>query len=248
MQLLHQVLGWIHIASGALSLAIFWIPVVTRKGGRVHRMSGRWFAYAMYVIAISAFVMSVLVLLDPLAVRGGSFGVDASETAREIQANRFTATFLLMLSLLVYSSVRHGELALRSRTSRAPMRTVHHCLAMVTTLVVGVAVLGIGLVTSKWLLIIFALIAMGSASGMLRHTFRRHVASTAWRVEHLSGMIGAGIGAYTAFFAFGGRQFFGALLPGEWQIIPWLLAPAIGVPAIIYLTRRNQRRVEAASG
>jgi len=63
---------------------------------------------------------------------------------------------------------------------------------------------------------------------------------------HLNGMIGSGIGAYTAFFAFGGRSLLGELLPGQWQVIPWVLPTVIGVIAASRVSRRWLGRRGAA--
>jgi hypothetical protein len=57
-------------------------------------------------------------------------------------------------------------------------------------------------------------------------------------VAHLNGLIGSGIGAYTAFFAFGGSRFLAELLPGQWQVIPWVLPTIIGVIAANRISRR----------
>ena len=62
-------------------------------------------------------------------------------------------------------------------------------------------------------------------------------------MAHLGGLIGSGIGAYTAFFAFGGSRFFAQLLPGQWQALAWVIAPIIGTIAIRQMTRRYQRKV-----
>ena len=49
----------IHIIAGFLALFTFWIPVVTRKGGGVHRRIGWVYTISMAVVSISAFYMGV---------------------------------------------------------------------------------------------------------------------------------------------------------------------------------------------
>jgi hypothetical protein len=61
-----------------------------------------------------------------------------------------------------------------------------------------------------------------------------------WLKVHYSGMITSGIAAYTAFFAFGGRQFLSNVLTNEWQIIPWIAPTLIGVTVIRILHHRRK--------
>jgi hypothetical protein len=65
-----------------------------------------------------------------------------------------------------------------------------------------------------------------------------------WVIEHLGAMIGSGIGAYTAFFAFGGRQLFENL--GNVQIIFWVAPGVIGSIAITILSRNYTTKFKPA--
>ena len=44
----------IHIAAGIVALAVFWIPLVTRKGGRIHRRFGMIYSWAMGMVVVFA--------------------------------------------------------------------------------------------------------------------------------------------------------------------------------------------------
>ena len=44
----------IHIAAGGLALILGAVALFAKKGGAIHRRSGRWFAGAMFVMAVSA--------------------------------------------------------------------------------------------------------------------------------------------------------------------------------------------------
>ncbi len=76
---------------------------------------------------------------------------------------------------------------------------------------------------------------------------RGSVQPSPWWSEHLSAMLGTGIGAYTAFFVFGGRRLFSAYLPGGWELLPWFLPTVIGVPAISLTIRHYRARFEPAA-
>ena len=56
MQTLHTVNLVIHIASGFTSLTIGLIPMIVKKGGRVHRIAGQIFFWAMFGVFVTATV------------------------------------------------------------------------------------------------------------------------------------------------------------------------------------------------
>ena len=45
-----DLLRGVHIAAGSLALVSLWVPLVSRKGGSVHRRAGRVFVIAMAVL------------------------------------------------------------------------------------------------------------------------------------------------------------------------------------------------------
>ncbi|MBF6024064.1 hypothetical protein [Lysobacter niastensis] len=51
---------WIHIAGGMAALATGTVAVVARKGGRMHVSAGTWFCVAMFVLGITASILSPL--------------------------------------------------------------------------------------------------------------------------------------------------------------------------------------------
>ncbi len=40
MQLLQSIFVWIHVLAGFIGLISFWVPVLTRKGGKQHKLFG----------------------------------------------------------------------------------------------------------------------------------------------------------------------------------------------------------------
>ena len=50
---LHEIARALHIVGGTVGLATFWLPLVTRKGGRLHRRVGWIYVMAMLVAAFS---------------------------------------------------------------------------------------------------------------------------------------------------------------------------------------------------
>ena len=60
-----QLLVVLHVATGAVGLVAFWVPVLGRKGGPAHRRFGRIFNQLMFATAATAILMALLNLHDP---------------------------------------------------------------------------------------------------------------------------------------------------------------------------------------
>lgn len=245
MTAIHSLLVNIHILIGSVALILFWIPVAARKGSPLHVRAGRYYSTVMYAVSATAFVASILVLVDSNGIRRPGETIVAEEAARLALNFRLAALFLLMLSILVAASVRHGLLALRERKIPGSLKAPAHrtLLLILGTAGVGVGYLGVshGLI----LLMIFGAISIVASVQMFRETIPERLSASERTIAHLGGLIGSGIGAYTAFFAFGGARFFGELLPGQWQALAWVIAPIVGSIAINRLTRRYRRPATA---
>lgn len=239
---LHTLLVYTHIAIGAIALVLFWAPVLARKGSATHVRPGRVYVVCMYAVVISAFAASLMVLADPLAIRAPGLSFDAQEAAARAERYRMFSLFLLMLSVLVFASLRHGIAALRARRNPEVIRSPVHRTSLVALGIVAVAVLFLGVRAGHILLMIFGGIGTAAAIGMFRDTLRRNPTPRDYVMMHLDGLIGTGIGAYTAFFAFGGSRLFADILVGQWQVVAWVLPAIIGSIAIQRLKRSPAKR------
>lgn len=241
MNTLHSFLVTSHIGVGALALLLFWVPAIARKGSPLHVGAGRIYVIAMYIVSVTAFVASIIVLADPLNIRR------PGEVFDEIKANalaeqfRTFSLFLLMLSVLVFTSLRHGIAALHERRQPGTLIRPLHKGTILALGLLAVVVGGSGLVNQQLLLIIFGGIALVAAIGMWRDTRMTSPGRRDLVIAHFNGLIGSGIGAYTAFFAFGGSRFLGDLLQGQWQVVPWVMPAIIGTIVINRLRRAGAR-------
>jgi len=238
----HQILLYIHVFIGALALIIFWVPIATRKGGRWHVQSGKAFVWGMWAVGVSGVIMSVIVWMDPLAIRFPDKEVDPAKAVRFIAHQKMISEFLFMLSLLVLHGVKHSILVLKVKADRQALKSWHHLGLMIFLLVTALFVGIKGLVQNQILLLIFAPIALLNAINGLRYTFKAQVKQREWIIEHFSNILGCGIAVYTAFFAFGGRTYFEQLLPGMWQVLPWVLPGVIGVAMTFLYKPRYQKK------
>lgn len=238
MTTIHSLLVYTHILFGAAALVLFWVPVVAKKGSPLHRRAGRYYATSMYVVSVSAFIACVLVLADPIGMREPDLDVAGAKAAELARQFRMGALFLLMLSILVFTSVRHGLLALREKHEAGILRTPLHRGMIIGLGALGVGIGGLGITRGLILLMIFGGISATVSISMFRDTRPERLTQSERTIAHLGGLIGSGIGAYTAFFAFGGARFLGDLLPGQWQALSWIVAPVVGTLAIRILNRR----------
>lgn len=60
-----SVLKAAHIIAGAIALLVLFIPMLTKKGGNVHRKVGWVFVAAMAVGALTAVAMTIITLVEP---------------------------------------------------------------------------------------------------------------------------------------------------------------------------------------
>lgn len=251
MTTLHSVLVWLHIAFGAVALVLFWVPALARKGGALHVTAGRCYKHVMYTVAVTAFAASVIVLADPICIRRPGEVLPAAEAERLAGLYRMFSLFLLMLSVLVFSSVRHGLLALRERREPGLLKSPLHRGLIGSLALLAITVGFLGIRQGQVLLVVFGALGLSAAWSMFRDSRLERPTHRQLVVAHLGGLIGSGIGAYTAFFAFGGARLLGDLLPGQWQVIPWVLPAIIGTIAINRLRRpfeRGRRPETAGSG
>lgn len=239
MQSIHSTLVFLHIITGAISLFLFWVPCLTRKGGKQHRQFGDYYIKAMLFTSISGVVSSTIVLFLPLTIYPA---VPAHFESVEyfVAYLKGQYLFLLMLSLLVWNNVRHAKRVLEVKKNVHHMRTLQYLWLPCLLFIVASVALYQGITYSITLTCIFAPIALLNALGIIRYALQKSIPNGKWVVEHIGHIIGSGIGAYTAFFAFGGRTLFEGI--PSLQIASWVLPSLIGVPFSIWLGKKYRPR------
>ncbi|ALS99576.1 hypothetical protein [Lacimicrobium alkaliphilum] len=238
MLMLHNILLMFHIAIGTAALLLFWAPALMKKGSLDHVKFGRYYANVMYLVAGSGLIMSTLVLINPMAIHGE--GVPPDSAAQVSNQIRIFSAFLLYLSWLVLTSVRHGILVLRCKQDRSPLRSVSH-LGLLVMLFVGAILLTLlGISSGKTLFLVFGPLGLFISAGMLHYVLRPSIKPMQWWIEHLGAMIGSGIGAYTAFLAFGARVILAD--SGYFQLLAWVAPGVIGAVIISLQSRKYSKR------
>jgi uncharacterized membrane protein len=212
----------LHIAAGSVALLSMWVPMVSRKGGALHRRSGWVFVTAMAVVSITALVLAgARLLFDPRpAARDAGF-------------------FLLSLSVLTANSVSSGVRVLRAR-----QRTAAHVhwwdIGLLTVLSAGsVALGGYGVWRARPLFLIFAVIGLINGVQGLRYWLRPASSPMQWWFAHMNNMLGGCVATLTAFLVNTTGMF------GISPYAAWLGPSLVGTPVIAIWTGYYKRRFAA---
>lgn len=220
MEMYDKVLLSIHVIAGFCSLITFMIPVIVKKGSKVHRKVGWIYVYNMWIVIISAMLLSVNNFLVGNIVR---------------------AVFLGYLAVITAGPLWYGITILKFKKdiplSYLKKRRVVDIVIVLLAIVNLVYFYYLGGKGQAILLLIFGLLGLTNMPKAIA-SYSKIREKANWYMDHLEGMITAGIAAYTAFFAFGGYTFFGNLFNGPWVAIPWILPSIFGAFAIGYYKRK----------
>jgi hypothetical protein len=244
MNTIHSLLFVIHIIFGSMALILFWVPIVTKKGGLDHRKFGRHYANTMYAVAASGALMALMVIFAPLVIKHQLVN-ENTDTKQFVLNLRIFWSFLLYLSLLTFVNVRHGILVLKNKKQHSNMRQWPHLFSIGLLLVGGLLLFSLGITYSNTLHIIFGVLGTVLAIQSSRFCLAKSVPVNRWLVEHIGSSIGSGIGVYTAFMSFGGRSMFGNI--GEWQFVFWVAPGVIGAIASARMSRKYKNGLAAKS-
>lgn len=220
-----------HIVFGATGLLAFWVPVLSRKGGRHHRKWGKVFAITMLATGAIATGMSTLTILDPVGTHPQL--THAPEWIRAI-----FGWMMLCLAVLTVNLAWYGWQCIRNQTNHRANRDWRNLWLQAVLVLAACAVAHEG-----WLLrqpLMYGVTALGFATvgTNLWFIFNRSPGANDWLKEHIKASVGAGISVYTAFFAFGAVRTFPAL---ALHPILWAIPLTVGLALILYHQRSVSR-------
>lgn len=220
MILAFKIALWIHVLAGAVALSVFWIPLVTAKGGKTHRRAGWLYVGAASVIALTAFVNCARMLTD------------------ERPRNDRAALFLAYIGVLAAASAQLGIRALHTKRRTSSSQSAVD-LSLPSLLVAGgVALAALGLSVGRPLFIVFA--ALGCAQGVaqLRFWLRAPATSREWFFAHMTGMGTSCITTVTAFAVVNAHRF--GL--GTFDLTVWVAPGILGGTGLMLWKRAYERR------
>jgi uncharacterized membrane protein len=220
---MHDLLLVPHIAAGLVALAAMAVPLVARKGGRVHRRAGWVFVVAMTGVSATAFALAIWRF--------------AQADAQHPNA-RANGLFLFYVAALTAAGVSSGVRALRFKARTARHDRAWDLGLAAATVALAVATLGYGVVAARPLFIAFSFVGLFTGTGQLVYWLRAPRDRMHWWFAHMGGMLGSCIAALTALVVVNAPSF-GV---GTFTTALWIAVPVLGVPAIFAWTAYYRRR------
>lgn len=250
MQLAYDINLVIHALAGLIALVALAGPLVSKKGGRVHRRIGWVFSAAMAVIALTGLGLALSWMIAPLAVEPLAFSPiprDASveQIASRERSVRAFGLFFATIALMAGTAVWQGISAVRLREPRpaSDRRWFGICdhLAWILPGVAGLGLLVPGIRYEQPLFLGFAALALFNSITDARFVIRPLDQAGAWLIRHLQAMLGGATVAVTAFTVLTLRRYVAP--EAGLQFVFWAIPVFLGVGATVIWTRIYKRRL-----
>jgi len=208
----------IHISAGFTSIVLFWLPMFSKKGGNLHVKSGKIYVYAMWIVVITAALLSL---------------------KNAVIGNYSSAIFLGFLSLITSGPLWYSIEILKMKKERTQAYKKKFFLFHLTVVITAILMIIYGFQnpSRNVLMFIFGGLGLTSTPELFRY-LKGKKAKLTWIQEHIVGMITTGIAAYTAFLVFGGSQMFVNLFQGNYAIILWTAPGVLGTIANFYYSKK----------
>jgi hypothetical protein len=241
MALLQQLLLFAHVLGGGLGLASMFVPLVAKKGGRLHARAGWVFVAGMTLASLSGLVITAVWMFAPLAFKPFD-GDDAAARAAHVASVRGGAVFLGGISILTLSALWSAIRAFGRKRAPEPSRAPLDTLLPALLCAVGAGSAVYALTTGKGLVLVFAVVELGTGAQALRFARRPLSSRMGWWYQHMRGMMTAVIGAVTAFLVLGARSVIEPLVPASLAALPWVAPSLVIVPLFSVWIAAYERR------
>jgi hypothetical protein len=245
MPLLFRAFVVLHILCGSVGLVSFWLPVVSRKGGRTHRNWGNVFTGAMLATGSAAVGISLCTLVDPLGCHPHLAG-RTDPRLGTFDAALIRGIFgwmMLYLAVLTVNLAWYARQCVLNQRQHARNRAAFNLSLQAALLVLAVNCAWQGAALQQPLLCGMSLIGFATVATNVAFIAARAPGRHRWLQEHIKGGIGAGISVYTAFFAFGAVRLVPALALNAYL---WAIPLAVGLTLIVYHQQRVRRQQTAS--
>ncbi|GIQ70504.1 DUF2306 domain-containing protein [Xylanibacillus composti] len=226
MQVLFDIMRWTHIVGGFLALSVFWLPIVAKKGGRVHNNVGWVYVWAMAAVSVTAFFMGIYRLTW-----------DAGPDADAIPFS----WFLLFIAILSSATAWYGVRVLRYKRRKAGHRNPVDLLFPSLLFGAGIGISIYGFAIDFPLLQYFPLLGLFLGGSQLLYWLKAPKTRSHWVVEHIVGMLSCCIATVTAFTVFGAPRL---LQVDSVSLLVWFLPTIVLVPLIIGFTIVYKRKMD----
>jgi len=210
-----NILLIIHASLGGVSLIAGSISMITKKGNKNHKLSGKLFSICLMIASI----LAIPVTLSP----------------------GHKSQFLFLIAIFTIYLILTGNRALRNKHKSVSPNIVDYSISGIMALfAVGLIVFGvIGLLNDKGgrsiLYLFFGILAFVNTIGDYKYYKIGVVKKGAWVKQHIRKIMGAYIASTTAFLvtAINGR------------LIVWIAPTVVGTIFIIYWIRKTKKQYKA---
>jgi hypothetical protein len=233
--------GWLllsHIVPGFAGLIAFWFPVVLKKGSRAHIVTGKVFAICCGLVALSAIIASLWMLISPMTHDPRLATLDPAKLPGELRGRMFVGTLLGALGLYTLVPLILSMRWVDAKKDPGAMQKGWLRGLVSVEIIVSGAVMALGIANairigpmSWWLISLLGLAGLQASIKHARDCFETSPLRMQWWYRHMEYTLTCGIAFHTAFFVFGASRFGLAGFTGYTALIPWLAPSLIGIPA-----------------
>ena len=224
METLSKALLTTHIIAGFTSIVLFWIPVLVKKGSKIHNKVGKAYVYAMWVVVITAIILSI---------------------ENFMQGSPQFAAFLGFLAIITAQPIWYGVAILKYKKKLPASLKQKHLMFNWLIVICGALLLGYGIYLQgkgqAVLMVIFGILGLTTGKDVYQ-AYKNPSDESNWIKEHITGMLTSAIAAYTAFFVFGSFNFIGNYFPGYWAVLPWTAPGVVGGILMNYYLRNYTKK------
>lgn len=233
---LFETLIVLHIVFGAPGLISFWVPVIGKKGSRLHKAWGKAFVIMMLITASCAVGMATLTIMDPVHTHPKL--IEHAELSDPVLIRGIFGWMMLYLAILTINLTWYGWLCIRNRGAHSSNRAWHNMLLQALLLIASVNCAWQGWLIQQPMMMGISMVGFATVATNLWFMLRLSPGPLEWLTEHIKALVGTGISVYTAFFAFGAVR----LIP-ELALAPvlWAIPLVTGLSLIIYHQRQVMR-------
>jgi hypothetical protein len=226
LEIIAKTLLFIHVSSGFISLVLFWLPVLLKKGGKGHRNTGKAYVFFMWIVVATAALLSV---------------------KNVIIGKYFMASFLGFIALITANPLWYGIAILKKDKRQSNAFKKAHTAFDAVIVVSSILLLSFGIYFqtqgngSAILMIIFGSLGLLDIPSLIKKLKGTSAERDPIR-DHMIGLLTSGIAAYSAFFVFGAYTWVEKYLPGMWGIIPWVAPGVLGAFGITFGVRYFRKK------
>lgn len=233
MDTFHRSALVVHVVAGSVGLLAMFVPLLGRKGTRLHRRGGWLFMAAMALVSVSGIALALSWIVAPEVVQVGAAVGDA----------RVDALFLVLIAALTGNALVQSVFALRRRGRRLPKPSPLVVGSLAFLALTSAVSLVLGILSARLLPFVFGGGALALFARDVRFTFCAVSSKHAYLHQHIRAAGIACISATTAFLVLGGRRWLSLDTLGDSVILLWILPGMLLGPIFQRWIRSDERKL-----